>query len=527
MKSFLAQMNELRLPRHPFCQDIKNLIPVPFLETTPHPEISKLFPHLNKSAYKFELGHHAKGSKIHKIGVVFSGGQAAGGHNVIWGIYDGLKQLSHNPELIGFLGGPSGIIDNKFKVISEADLAQYHNTGGFDLIGSGRTKIETTQQLEASLMTVKTHRLDALIIIGGDDSNTNAAVLANFFKSNECSCRVIGVPKTIDGDLKNSFIETSFGFDTASKFFSELTSNILRDCLSAKKYFHFVKIMGRTASHLALEVALNTHANLTLISEDLSHHNKTLKDVVIEIRDLIIARSKAGKDYGVILIPEGLIEALVDVKQLLKNLTLAIAHYGKDVVKKHLNESDKRLFELLPDLIQRQLCQDLDPHGNVQVSLIDTEKLLVDLVKLELKKSDFQGKFSPQCHFFGYEGRACYPSYFDLVYTYHLGMGAALGAASELNGYMVCVKNLKHKPSDFVFEAVPLISMMHMEERKGMMEPVIKKALVNLKGDRFKHFMNNKESWKLSDDYRFMGPNQYHGEYHDIYAPPMILGDQA
>lgn len=526
MSSFQSQMNLLRFPLHPFAQNLRAISKKKKSSMKISGDITSLFSLLEHESYEFSEDSPAKKS-LDRIGVVFSGGQAPGGHNVIWGIFDGMIQLDAQSKLIGFLGGPSGLIENQHKVISKSEMSIYANTGGFDLIGSGRTKIETPEQLEKAFDTIKKHDLKALMIIGGDDSNTNAAVLAQFLKEKKHSCCVIGIPKTIDGDLKNQYIETSFGFDSAAKIFSELTSNVARDCLSAKKYSHFIKIMGRSASHLALEVALTSHPNYVIMIEELIASKKRLHDVVAEISDVIIARSKAGKDYGVYVIPEGLIEALVDMNRLVKNLSKLIAEHKSGLIVDYLDSEDQMLFSSLPQEIQKQLCQDLDPHGNVQVSLIESEKLVLELVKRELKKRKFSGKFHPLCHFFGYEGRCCYPSYFDLIYCYHLGIGAVLAAKEDLSGYIIAISNLSHHPKDYVFKAIPLISMMHLEIRKGKNKPVIKKAYVDLKQTRFLQFAEQREKWKIQDCYQFSGPRQYHGDFSEIYLPPLILQDQS
>ncbi len=525
-RTFQSMINGLRFPLSSFCQDLGILKKVLLNSKKIDPSISELLPHLESHCYKFEKDTK-KATHIKKVGVVFSGGQASGGHNVIWGIFDGLKKINPDGELIGFVNGPSGIIDNKFIPITEKLLAPYYNTGGFDLIGSGRTKIETEVQLTKSLETIKNHKLDALIIIGGDDSNTNAAVLANYLKTKKLNCTICGVPKTIDGDLKNAHIETSFGFDTASKLFSELTSNIARDCLSAKKYYHFIKIMGRSASHITLEVALNAKPNLSFITEEITKNKRTLADIVKEIGQMIIDRAAHHKEYGIVLIPEGLIEAVDELNSLIKNLSSAIGQHGHKEALSHLNPSDKALFDKIPSDIQKQLFLDTDPHGNVQVSLIETEKLILALVKQYLKDHKFEGNFSAVCHFFGYEGRSCYPSYFDAIYTYHLGMGAMALVKESLSGYMVSIKNLENSPDKWHLEAIPTVSMIHLEKRKGVNKPVIKKAYVDLSLARYSQFHTIKESLKTSDHYQFCGPLQYFGPFEDLYHPPLILQDRV
>jgi pyrophosphate--fructose-6-phosphate 1-phosphotransferase len=524
MVSFLSLMNHLKLPINPIALDVNRVEFSKKAFRAVCSEISSMFRHLEHDSYSFKLGVPKK-SHLHRVGVVFSGGPAAGGHNVIWGIFSALKQINQEGLLIGFLNGPLGIIENHSKTITEHLLKDYINTGGFDLLGSGRTKIETQEQLLKSYQTIKHHQLEALIIIGGDDSNTNAAVLGHYLKENKSPCVVVGVPKTIDGDLKNEMIETSFGFDSASKLFSELTGNIARDCLSAKKYTHFIKIMGRSASHLALEVALNARPNLTLISEEILKKKQSLFDIVNIISDLVIKRHQMGKNYGVIVIPEGLIEALYDMEMLVKNLSLLIAKKGADKALSSLDNKDADLYQQLPSSIQKQLLHELDPHGNVQVSLIETEKLLVELVEKNLKAKNFKGKFAPISHFLGYEGRCCFPTYFDLIYSYHLGITSILAAKEKLNGFIVSIKNLNKHPDHWHFEAVPIIGLLHLETRKGKEKPVIKKALVDLTKPRFQDYERMKDRLLFEDEYQFLGPNQYFGPFDQIYKPPLILND--
>lgn len=524
MTPFCEKIKKLKFPLAPFCHELTHLHQVPLAGFSIDPKITELVPHLGRQHCDFELGDLKKGH-LKKVGVVFSGGQASGGHNVIWGLFDALKSLNPTSELIGFLGGPSGIVENKYKLITLEMLEPYKNSGGFDLLGSGRTKIETKEQLEMALLTIKDHHLDALIIIGGDDSNTNAAILANYLMAHQNTCCVIGVPKTIDGDLKNDFVETSFGFDSASKLFSELVSNIEKDALSAQKYYHFIKIMGRSASHLALETALLARPNLTLITEEMIKEKQTLQDVVKKIAWMITERAKLGKHYGVIVIPEGLIEAAFDMKQLLKELEQILAAHGKQDFKRHLSKEAAALFEKIPLDIQKQLILDTDPHGNIQVSLIETEKLVLEMVKSELHSMGYQDKFSPLCHFFGYEGRCCYPSYFDAIYGYHLGVGAAILAKEGLSGYMVAISHLAKHPEKWSLKALSIASLLNMEERKNKLKPVIKKALVDLNGNRFKEFLSLRASFMTEDYYQFVPPRQYLGPFEDIFDPPLILRD--
>ncbi|MDR3623884.1 MAG: diphosphate--fructose-6-phosphate 1-phosphotransferase [Chlamydiales bacterium] len=468
-------------------------------------EISRLFPHLFKDRrITFALGIHNE-FNIKKVGVVFSGGQAPGGHNVITGIYDALQELNSEGVLYGFLGGPSGIINNQYKELNAQSLALYRNQGGFDLIGSGRAKIETDIQLKTTLDNVVKLQLDGLIIIGGDDSNTNAAVLAEYFKKQSCKTCVIGVPKTIDGDLKNAFVETSFGFDTACKVYSEGIGNIQRDALSAKKYTHFIRLMGRSASNIALECALQTQPNLTIIGEEVAEEKKTLKQITDEIADLVVARSVAGKNYGTILIPEGLIEFIPEVKSLIQELNIS----------SNLTPSASVCFQLFPKNIQEQLLKERDPHGNLQVALIETEKLFIALVSEELKKraieGSFSGVFTPQAHFFGYEGRAALPSNFDSDYCYSLGRLALLLVSNHLSGYMCAIQNLKENSLNWQVGAIPLVPLLVMEVRNGKKRPVIQKALVDLKGKAFNQFASHRKKWQVNDAYKSPGPIQFFG----------------
>lgn len=462
-----------------------------------------------------------------KVGVVFSGGQASGGHNVITGIFDALKELNKDNILIGFLNGPSGIVNNEIKTLTDDVLQSYRNQGGFDLIGSGRTKIETKEQLEKSLKTVNELDLDGLVVIGGDDSNTNAAVLAEYFENNNCKTRVIGVPKTIDGDLRNEHIEISFGFDTACKVYSELIGNIATDSLSAKKYYHFIKLMGRSASHIALECALKTHPNITIIGEEVEKENKTLKEITNEIADIIEKRSSLNKNYGIVLIPEGLIEFIPEMKILISELNTLLAentphhkrinsmslfeekvHYILD----NLTDESKKAFLHLTDDIQKQLLLDRDPHGNVQVSLIETEKLLIQTVSSELKKrKSYKGKFKALSHFFGYEGRSGMPSNFDAQYCYSLGRWAAVLINEGLTGYMSCVYDLNKPVENWKAKAVPITMLMNIEIRQGKPKPVIKKALVELDSKAFLFLLKNRKNWHVDDCYLSCGAIQYFG----------------
>lgn len=448
-----------------------------------------------------------------KVGVVLSGGQAAGGHNVIAGLFDALKKFHSESSLCGFLNGPQGIIDNRACELTEEGLAPYRNQGGFDLIGSGRTKIETPEQFQAALNTVKERGLDGLVIIGGDDSNTNAALLAEYFVQEGVSTRVVGVPKTIDGDLKNENIEVSFGFDTACKTFSEIIGNIARDSLSAKKYYFFIKLMGRSASHIALECALQTHPNFTLIGEEVAAKKKTLQELTDEICDMISNRAEQGKNYGVILIPEGIIEFIPEFKVLIAELNRLEKEFKTP--RDHLSPEALQCYDSLPEEMQAQLLLERDPHGNVQVSKIETERLFISAVKKELRKrkeaGHYQGKFSAQPLFCGYEGRSCLPSNFDCEYCYALGHVAALLIDGGFTGYMSSVYNLTRPTAEWKVAGIPLPSMITLEERKGKTTPVIKKALVDLQGKPFALFAEHRARWALEDDYCYPGPIQFFG----------------
>ena len=447
--------------------------------------------------------------QAHSVSALSSlAGRLPGGHNVVAGLFDALQSLHPGSLLFGFLSGPSGIVDGKYQELTKESLEPFRNMGGFDLMGSGRTKIETVEQLEASQNVVTKLKLDGLVIIGGDDSNTNAAILAEYFLSKECGTKVIGVPKTIDGDLKNPYVQVSFGFDTATKVYAEMIGNIARDAASAKKYYHFIKLMGRTASHITLECALSTQPNLALISEECAQKNRTLDEVVEEIADFICKRAEHKKNYGVILIPEGLLEFLPDVKALMVELS----QHGEE----KLTSSSKKTFSELPESIRKQLLLERDPHGNVQVSLIETELLLIELVKKELasraEKGVFKGKFTAQNHFFGYEGRAGFPSNFDASYCQALGFSSALLLSHGYSGYMAAVLNLTSSVENWSVAGVPLTHLMHMEKRKGQNKPVVKKTLVDLHGRAFLHFEKNRERWAQEDLYRFPGPIQFFGD---------------
>ncbi len=460
-------------------------------------------------------------SKVLKVGVVLSGGQAAGGHNVIIGLFDALKKDHKKSHLFGFLNGPIGILEGKYVDLAEKQLSFYRNQGGFDLIGSGRTKIETKEQFSKALQVIETLDLDGLVIIGGDDSNTNAAFLAEYLLEHHCKTAVVGVPKTIDGDLKNDHVAISFGFDTACRTYSEMIGNIARDALSAKKYTHFIKLMGRSASHIALECALQTQPNYTLIGEEVAKKRQSLKEITEDLADLIKKRTLSGKNYGVILIPEGLIEFISEMKNLIEELNALLAT-KKDPVE-HLGSSAKETLTFLPKHIQKQLLLDRDPHGNVQVSHIQTETLLSHLVRERLKREKGDKTFNPVHHFFGYEGRAGFPSHFDATYCYSLGMLSALLIRERLSGYMSCIQGLEKPPLEWEIYALPMTSFMNIEIRKGKEKPVIQKALVNLDGKLFKRFEKEREKWKLEDHYRYLGPIQFDRDFSWGDQTPLSL----
>ncbi len=492
-------------------------------------EIKALFKNTyGKPTVTFETSSDSSSSEIRNVGVILSGGQAPGGHNVIAGLYDALKQANSANKLYGFLGGPSGIIEGKYVEFTDSFIDEYRNTGGFDIIGSGRTKLETEEQFKSSLEVCKKLNLSAVVIIGGDDSNTNAALLAEWFVSNNAGIQVIGCPKTIDGDLKNEQIEISFGFDTATKTYGELIGNILRDANSAKKYWHFVKIMGRSASHVAIEAALQTQPNITLISEEVEQKKMSLSSIIDYITDIVVRRSEAGRNFGIAVIPEGLIEFIPELKTMIANLNDVMPSLEKDssysngsdaekiaIIENTLSSENSSVFKSLPSLIKSQLLMDRDPHGNVQVSKIETEKLLISMVEEKLaslkKEGKFSGKFSTQSHFFGYEGRCAFPSNFDADYCYSLGFNAFALINFGLTGYLSSVRNLTAPASQWIAGGVPLTMMMNMERRHGEMKPVIKKALVELDGPVFKKLEANREDWAMNDRYLFPGAIQYFG----------------
>ena len=525
----ISLLQKKRLAYKPIVPEVlKNLNEVVFKETQeedsqPNETLRKLLPKTcDAHPFSLETGKRKERNRPLKIGAIFSGGQASGGHNVLAGLFYGMKEIDPLSKLYGFLNGPSGIVDNLKKELSEQEIEAFMNQGGFDLIGTGRTKIETQEQLAASLQACKEGDLDGLAIIGGDDSNTNAAILAEYFLQHGCKTRVIGLPKTIDGDLQSRDIEISVGFDSACKTYSEIIGNIARDALSAKKYYHFIKLMGRSASHITLECALSTHPNLALIGEE----KRSLNQIVEEIADLVCNRYEAGKEYGVILIPEGLIEFIPEIQSLISSLNKGIAKNpaNPQAALEHLSQAEKTIFSSLNEKIQKQLLLERDPHGNVQVSQIDTQVLLMDLVKKELKKRPgYKGKFSAQEHFLGYEGRSCFPSNFDANYGYCLGLLAVLAIRDGLTGAICSVQHLKESPLYWKMKMVPIIHLMHLEFRGGKEKPVIRKTLVDLHSKPFLRFLSHRKTWAMQDDYRYPGPIQFFGDPELTDAPPVVL----
>ena len=489
-------------------------------------EIKKLFPNTYGMPLVEFVPAESETHKAMNVGVILSGGQAPGGHNVISGLFDEVKKLNPENRLYGFLMGPGGLVDHKYIEITDELIADYRNTGGFDLIGSGRTKLEQEDQFEKGIEILRELDIKALVIIGGDDSNTNACVLAEYYAAKNYGVQVIGCPKTIDGDLKNDQIETSFGFDTACKTYAEVIGNIERDCNSARKYWHFIKLMGRSASHIALECALQTQPNICLISEEIEQKDLTLNQVVEQIAETVAYRASQGNNFGVVLIPEGLIEFIPAIGRLIQELNDLLAAHGADYkdldkdaqreyILAHLSEANKATFETLPEGVARQLSLDRDPHGNVQVSLIETEKLLSEMVGDKLaqwkKEGKYTGSFSALHHFFGYEGRCAAPSNFDADYCYALGTSAAQLIANGKTGYMAIVKNTTAGTDQWKAGGVPITMMMNMERRNGEMKPVIRKALVELNGKPFKAFAAKRDEWAKNTCYIYPGPIQYWG----------------
>ena len=501
-------------------------------------EIKALFPNTYGMPLVEFVPGETENAKQMNVGIILSGGQAPGGHNVISGLFDQVKKLNPNNKLYGFLMGPGGLVDHDYVEITEELLKDYRNTGGFDLIGSGRTKLEKEEQFEKGLEIIRQLNINAIVIIGGDDSNTNACVLAEYYAAKNYGVQVIGCPKTIDGDLKNSQIETSFGFDTATKTYSEVIGNIERDCNSARKYWHFIKLMGRSASHIALECALQTQPNICLISEEIEAEDQTLNDIIENIAEVVAYRASQGNNFGVVLIPEGLVEFIPAIGRLIQELNDLLAAHGADYadldkdaqrayILAHLTEENRATFETLPEGVARQLSLDRDPHGNVQVSLIETEKLISDMVGAKLaqwkKEGKYNGKFSALHHFFGYEGRCAAPSNFDADYCYALGTSAALLIASGKTGYMAIVKNTTARTDEWKAGGVPITMMMNMERRNGEMKPVIRKALVELDGKPFKAFVAQRDQWAKETCYVYPGPIQYWGPAEVCDQPTKTL----
>lgn len=501
-------------------QDLTSLQWIKSSTPSVSPPIAERFALTCKQAVLQACLGEKRSAKLFNVGVVFSGGPAPGGHDVICGLLDALKHLHKGSRLFGFLNGPEGILNGNYQELTKEGIAPYRNTGGFDLIGTGRTKIQTEDQLAQAMKVMQDAKFHGLVIVGGDDSNTNAAILAEYFLAKGCATQVIGVPKTIDGDLQNPYVPISFGFDTACRTYSELIGNLARDAKSAKKYTHFIRLMGRTASHITLECALATHPNLALIAEEIAAEKKTLKQIIQEIADLIGKRSHAGKNYGVILIPEGLIEFIPEMAQLIKELNKLLSdQIPQEQISSQLTESSQSAFCLLPKDIQKQLLMSRDPHGNVQVSFIETEKLIMELVGEELQHRKMD-KYAPLSHFFGYEGRAAYPTPFDSTYCLALGAVAASLITEGATGYMACVTHLTDPVEKWGIAAVPLTMLMHMQVRKGKEMPVIQKTLVDLNGKPFKTFQSLRSSWALEDNYVYPGPIQFSGEI--LHVPQCI-----
>ena len=491
-------------------------------------KIKSLFPNTyGLPIITFENKLSDKPSKVVNVAVVLSGGQAPGGHNVVAGLFDGIKSLHPNSKLYGFLGGPGGLVDNKYIDITADFLQDYRNTGGFDIIGSGRTKLEQAGQFDAVARNCSALGINAIVVIGGDDSNTNACLLSEYYMAKQIPIQVIGCPKTIDGDLKNEQIEASFGFDTACRVYSELIGNLQRDSISAKKYWHFIKLMGRSASHITLECALQTHPNITLIGEEVAAKKRTLMDIVNDMAAIIAKRAENGKDYGIVLIPEGLIEFIPEMKILIAELNDIVSEKHEafevfetqseklDFLAGKLSPESAKAYLTLPHGIRLQLVMDRDPHGNVQVSRIDTEKLIVEMLEIRLKawkaEGKYKGKFSSLSHFFGYEGRCAAPSNFDADYCYGLGYTAATLVGAGKTGYMASARGLTKPAAEWTAGGIPITMMMNIERRHGEDKPVIQKALVKLNGNPYKELLKNRESWAREDHFVYPGPIQYFG----------------
>lgn len=529
-KSVLQQARAAYQPKLPIALTgtVKVIEGEPTQSVANQDEIKALFPNTyGLPVIKFEKDSAMRQFKPVNVGVILSGGQAPGGHNVISGLFDGIKKINRDSRLYGFRMGPGGFVAHDYVELTADFIDDYRNTGGFDIIGSGRTKLENVEQFDKGLEILRQLNIKALVIIGGDDSNTNAAVLAEYYKSINAGVQVIGCPKTIDGDLKNEVIETSFGFDTATKVYSELIGNIQRDCNSAKKYWHFIKLMGRSASHIALECALQTQPNVCIISEEVEEKRQTLNDIVDYIAEIVARRADKGDNFGTVLIPEGLIEFIPAMKALIAQLNDELSDEKKaqfdgvarenlrDAIAKVLTPENAATYLSLPEKVALQLSLDRDPHGNVQVSLIETEKLLSELVDRRLAQlkaeGKYKGKFSAQHHFFGYEGRCADPSNFDADYCYALGFNAAALINSGLTGYMSSVRNLTAAAVQWSAGGIPITMMMNMEVRNGKNKPVIQKALVKLDGAPFQRFAQKRDEWAMNTCYMYPGPIQYFG----------------
>lgn len=501
-------------------------------------EIKKLFPNTyGMPVVEFVPSDEANTKKIN-VGVILSGGQAPGGHNVITGLFDQLKKLNPDNRLYGFILGPGGLVDHNYKELTKEVIDEYRNTGGFDMIGSGRTKLEEEDQFEKGIEIIRELDIQAIVIIGGDDSNTNACVLAEYYAAKKYGVQVIGCPKTIDGDLKNTQIETSFGFDTATKTYSELIGNIERDCNSARKYWHFIKVMGRSASHITLECALQCQPNVCLVSEEVESKDMTLNQIVENLCEVIARRAEDGNNFGTVIVPEGLIEFIPAIGRLIQELNDLLAAHGdeykdldkdaqREYIMAHLSAENASTFATLPEGVASQLSLDRDPHGNVQVSLIETEKLLSDMCEAKLAQwkdeGKYTGKFSALHHFFGYEGRCAIPSNFDADYCYALGSSAVQLIANGKTGYMAIVKNTTAPADEWIAGGVPITMMMNMERRNGEMKPVIRKALVELDGEPFKAFVAMRDEWARKTCYVYPGPIQYWGPTEVCDKPTMTL----
>ena len=512
-------------------EDISKIRPVLGQKTqsvSDQEKLQKLFPNTyGLPKVSFEKGDKKDAGKKMNVGVILSGGQAPGGHNVISGLYDALKKANPESQLYGFIGGPSGILEDKYIIMTDELIDEYRNTGGFDIIGSGRTKLESQDQFAVCTEVCHKHNINAIVIIGGDDSNTNAAVLAEYFRAKGESICVVGCPKTIDGDLKNESIEASFGFDTATKTYSELIGNIERDANSARKYWHFIRLMGRSASHIALECALQTQPNICLIGEEVEAKNQSIEDITNYIADIVAKRAENGNNFGVILVPEGLVEFVPSLKMLIREINDLLASVEKEFnaidsikekisfVEQKLSKQSRNVFDSLPDEIKGQLLADRDAHGNVQVSKIETEKLLIQTVEKRLKEmkaaGTYKGKFSTQNHFFGYEGRCAFPSNFDADYCYSLGYNAVLLLEANLTGYLSSVTQLSKPADQWQAGGIPITMMMNLEQRHGELKPVIRKALVELDGEPFKYFASHRDEWAVGTCFTFPGAIQYYG----------------